>query len=106
MLTEKELSDFSWQREHLIKTIKDCVPAGETRDDLGRIAARREELESIVNGTAEEPVLLHPNMAGYYRQQVSALAEALNDDENRAEAADIIRSLVDRITLRVRPTSC
>ena len=38
-------------------------------------------------------------MAGYYRQQVAALSEALNAEENRAEAADLIRSLVDRIEL-------
>ena len=43
--------------------------------------------------------LLHPNMAEYYRQQITALAEALNAEENRAEAADLIRSLVDRIEL-------
>ncbi len=38
-------------------------------------------------------------MAGYYRQQVEHLEKALNADENRAEAADLIRSLVDRIVL-------
>ncbi len=38
-------------------------------------------------------------MAGYYRQQIARLAAALNADENRAEAANLIRSLVDRITL-------
>ncbi len=42
--------------------------------------------------------LLHPNMAGYYRAQVANLTKALNAEENRAEAADLIRSLVDRIT--------
>lgn len=45
-----------------------------------RLVIRQDELEGLV--------LLHPNMAGYYRQQVSQPAEALNDDENRAEAAD------------------
>src|SRR5690606_6720607 len=42
---------------------------------------------------------LHPNMAAYYREQVAALAEALAAEENRAEAADLLRSLVDRIEL-------
>ena len=44
-------------------------------------------------------MLLHPGMAAHYRKQVANLAEALNREENRAEAADLIRSLVDRITL-------
>ena len=38
-------------------------------------------------------------MAGFYRAQVAALAEALSAEENHAEAAEIIRSLVDRIEL-------
>jgi hypothetical protein len=38
-------------------------------------------------------------MAQHYRAQVARLARILNADENRAEAADIIRSLVDRIEL-------
>jgi site-specific DNA recombinase len=75
------------------------VPAAEIKDDLARIAARREELEALIEGTTEEPVLLHPNMAAHYRIQVANLAQALTAEENRAEAADLLRSLVDRIEL-------
>ncbi|HLS19921.1 MAG TPA: hypothetical protein VK090_08940 [Paracoccaceae bacterium] len=64
-----------------------------------RITAHREELEALLADTKEEPVLLHPNMAGYYREQVAALAEALTAEENRAEAADLLRSLIERIEL-------
>jgi site-specific DNA recombinase len=45
------------------------------------------------------PVLLHPLMAAHYRTQAARLAEALNDEENRAEAADLLRSLIDCIRL-------
>ena len=44
-------------------------------------------------------MLLHPNMAAHYRQQVANLTQALTADENRAEAADLLRSLLDRIEL-------
>ena len=54
---------------------------------------------SDLEGTTEEPVLLHPKMAAHYRAQVARLAEALNADENRAEAADLLRSLIERIEL-------
>ena len=94
-----ELGKLARQRENLIQAIKDGVPAAEVKDDLARITARREELEALLADTKEEPVLLHPNMAGYYREQVAALAEALTAEENRAEAADLLRSLVDRIEL-------
>ena len=45
-------------------------------------------------------MLLHPNMAAQYRKQVANLAQVLNREENRGEAADILRSRVDRIELR------
>jgi len=94
-----ELAKLARQRENLIQAIKDGVPASEVKDDLARVAARREELQAMLDGTKEEQVLLHPQMADHYRKQVAKLTAVLNDDENRAEAADIIRSLVERIEL-------
>ena len=91
------------QRENLIQAIKDGVPAAEVKEDLARITARREELEALLSGSTEEPVLLHPQMAAHYRAQVARLAEALNDEENRIEAADLLRSLIDCI--RLTPTA-
>jgi site-specific DNA recombinase len=95
-----ELARLAKQRENIIQAIKDGVPATEVKDDLARLVKRREELETLLSGTKEEPVLLHPNMAAEYRKQVASLAQVLNREENRGEAADILRSLVDRIELK------
>jgi site-specific DNA recombinase len=97
--TKSELAKLVKARDNIIQAIKDGVPASEVKDDLARITARREELEALLAGTKEEPVLLHPGMAAHYRDQVASLAEALNREENRAEAADLLRALVERITL-------
>ena len=43
---------------------------------------------------------LHPAMAEIYRQKVTDLAAALNAPETRAEAAEILRGLIDTIELR------
>jgi site-specific DNA recombinase len=94
-----ELARLLKQRENIIQAIKDGVPAGEVKDDLARVAGRREELEALLAGAMEEPVLVHPNMAAHYHRQVANLAQVLNREENRDEAADILRSLVDRIEL-------
>ena len=94
-----ELQKLVREKENLIQAIKDGIPASEVRDDLARMTARREELEALLDGSEEEQVLLHPGMGVFYRQQVASLAEALNAEENRAEAAEIIRSLVDRIIM-------
>jgi site-specific DNA recombinase len=95
-----ELARLIKQRENIIQAIKDGVPATEVKDDLARIVTRREELEALRAGIKEEPVLLHPNMGAEYRKQVANLAQVLNREEHRGEAADILRSLVDRIELR------
>jgi hypothetical protein len=95
-----ELARLTKQRENIIQAIKDGVPATEVKDDLARLVTRREELEALLAGTKEEPVLLHPSMAAEYRRQVANLAQVLSREENRGEAADILRSLVDRIELR------
>lgn len=94
-----EIGKLARQRENIIQAIKDGVPAAEVKDDLARITARREELESLLAGTKEEPVLLHPGMAAHYRAQVARLAAVLGTEENRGEAADILRSLIERIAL-------
>ena len=47
----------------------------------------------------DNPVLIHPNMANYYRDQIAALRAALGDELARVQAADLIRKLVDKIVL-------
>jgi hypothetical protein len=44
-------------------------------------------------------IRLHPNAAEIYRRKVAELELALNDDAVKAEAGEIIRSLIDRIVL-------
>lgn len=44
-------------------------------------------------------------MALCYRTEVTALVDALNDEARRDEAAELIRSLVDRIVLTPDPNS-
>ena len=44
-----------------------------------------------------------PDVAGVYRRKVERLAEALQHPQERDEAADAIRALIDRITLTPGP---
>ena len=69
------------------------MPGAEVKDDLARIASRHDELEALLATSKDEPVILHPGMAEHYRKQVVALADALNAEANRAEAADLLRGL-------------
>ena len=42
---------------------------------------------------------IHPNVGGIYRRKVERLAEALQHPQERDDAADAIRALIERITL-------
>ena len=44
-------------------------------------------------------LVLHPEMAGLYRQKVTALAEALEHPETRTEASEALRGLIDAIVM-------
>jgi len=45
-------------------------------------------------------VRLHQQLAKVYAEKVQQLEQALNDPNIRAETADVLRSLIDRIELR------
>ena len=65
------------------------------------LEARKADLERALAQAKEPPPLLHPEMATFYREQVAALHVALGEDdgEGRAAAAELLRTLVDKIVL-------
>ena len=99
---QKELKKLTDEKQKIIEAIKNGIPASEIKDELDQIVARRTEIEAYLETTEEAPVLLHPNMALRYQQEVNALTAALNRDETKAEAADLLRSLIDKIILKPR----
>jgi hypothetical protein len=42
---------------------------------------------------------LHPNLTELYRQKIMNLAEALNEEDTRLEAAECLRGLIEEIRL-------
>ncbi|WP_143079921.1 hypothetical protein [Roseinatronobacter thiooxidans] len=50
-----------------------------------------------------EPVAIHPGLAESYARKVADLAAALNAPEARAQAADLLRGLIENVTLRSDP---
>lgn len=69
----RELGRIKVQIKKLIEAIKNGVPPLSVKDELIELEARKAELLAALSSTVEPPALLHPNMAGYYRQQVSEL---------------------------------
>jgi hypothetical protein len=52
---------------------------------------------------ANEPPLLHPQMSDVSRERVSALCQALEQENGRSEATEGIRQLVETIILEPEP---
>lgn len=66
---------------------------------LRELEAKRNELaERIAYAPVDIPDI-HPNVAGIYRRKVERLAEALRHPQERDEAAEAIRALIERITV-------
>ena len=66
-----------------------------------QLESRKAELERQLADAEMPPPLLHPKMATFYREQVSALHEALQDDTEatRLKVGEALRSLVKEIIL-------
>jgi hypothetical protein len=66
-------------------------------------AGHEAEIEGLPADADAPPVVrLHPNMAEVYRLKMAELEIALNYDSIKAEAGEILRSLIRRIDVIIR----
>ena len=73
---------------------------------MDTLEAERASLAALLDGqTAPEPAALHPGLANVYARKVAKLAEALNHEDTRAEAVDILRGLIERVILQPHPNA-
>ena len=85
--------------DRLIDQLLAGVPTERVKDRMQVLEDRRAEIKRILETTEEAPVLFHPQMADRYHQEVQQLIAALNYEDHRAEAADLLRGLIDKIVL-------
>ncbi|MCW3477931.1 hypothetical protein OL599_25675, partial [Rhodovastum sp. RN2-1] len=96
--------------ERRLQGVLRAIEHGAWNDTL---RARLTELEtSKVDLTAQlatladpSPVRLHPNAASLYAAKVAELEVSLNAPEIRDEAAEALRSLIERVALTPDPTA-
>ncbi len=63
---------------------------------------RKEALLAQLAAADEPPPLLHPCMADLYRSKVEELAAALQREDTRLEASEMLRGLIESIVLTPR----
>ncbi len=96
---EKELARIKQEIGELIKAIKAGIHSPTLQAEFDELEARKAALEDELASDPPPPVRLHPNLSEVYRAKVENLRKALNDEEARPEAAEILRSLIDEIRL-------
>ena len=92
--------------ERKIASIVVAIEEGKYSRALGDRLAELERQRDLVQARkVENPagtIRLHPRLAEVYAEKVQQLEQALNEPSIRGEAAEILRSLIDRVELRPR----
>ena len=96
---KKELSDTRRMLDGLIDAIAGGLRSETLQAKLETFETRRRELEEELVAAAPPAPRCHPNLAELYRRKVERLQETLQDPEIRQEALEILRSLIEAITI-------
>ena len=101
---ERRLTKVRKDIDGLLTAITDGMYHSSMKAKMDTLEAERARLEGALAATPKpEPVALHPGLAAIYASKVSNLAEALNEEGTRAEAADLLRGLIEKVILQPDP---
>ncbi len=97
---ERRLAKVVKEIDRIVTAITEGLFHQSMKAKMDTLEAERAELEARLSATpAPEPVALHPGLSDIYARKVANLAATLNAPDTRSEAADLLRSLIDRIVL-------
>jgi site-specific DNA recombinase len=94
-----ELARVNRDLDRLVQALLDGAPARTVKDRMAQLEARKDVLEAELAQGEDVKVAMHPSMASIYRERVANLRDALAKEGCQAEAAEIMRTLIDRIEL-------
>ena len=101
---ERHLVKVRKEIDSLLTAITDGMYHPSMKAKMDVLEAERMRLEAALCAKPEPGlVAVHPGLSGIYAAKVSNLAEALNKDCSRAEAADLLRGLIDKVILHPDP---
>jgi len=98
-----ELAKIKRSLKHMLTIIEDGGYTRGMTDRMRELEAREDVLNDQLSQEPADTPDIHPNISEIYRHKVERLAEVLNQPENRAEAAEAIRGLIEKITLSPGP---
>ena len=95
----KQLSKINKELESLVAAVKAGILSDTLQAEFEHLERDKRVIEQELATEPPPPIHLHPNLAEIYRKKVENLTEALNAEETRQEAGEIIRGLIDEIRL-------
>jgi site-specific DNA recombinase len=96
----RRLEQVSRQLDGLITAISEGLRGNGLQDRLSALEAECARLEDSLRRPPPSPVRLHPHLADAYRHRVADLAKHLESEDGRAEALEIVRSLIERVAVQ------
>ncbi len=96
----RRLEQVSRQLNGLITAISVGLRGNGLQDRLSALESERARLEDSLRRPPPSPVRLHPHLAEAYRHRVAELAKHIESEDGRAEALEIVRSLIERVAVQ------
>jgi site-specific DNA recombinase len=93
------IADAQRKIEKLMEALKAGVDPALIKDEINNLQAHKRALEISADAKDEAPVFIHPNMAKRFHDTVQRLISKLNAANGYGEAAEEIRSMIEKIVL-------
>ena len=109
---ERRSSGDAWKAELVkiekqIRGIIEAIKAGmfheSMKAEMDTLEARKTELNTLLADVPEDTPDILPSASAIYAKKVAALTKALNRKEERQEAAETLRGLIEKISLTPGP---
>jgi site-specific DNA recombinase len=98
-LERDELDRIEREIRAIIEAIKSGIRTASMRDELLGLETRKEKLLAMHKQQHRSTPFIDPGLSDLYRKKVHQLREELSTQELRAEASEIVRSLIEEIRL-------
>ena len=98
-----EIEKTDRELEKAIDAILAGVPPLKLKDRMEKLEARKAELTTLLADVPDDTPDILPSAAAVYAKKVARLTEALNRPEERPEAAEALRALIEKIVLKPGP---
>ncbi|MBS7540655.1 recombinase family protein [Ancylobacter lacus] len=98
-----ELAKVTKQIRGIIEAIKEGMFQPSMKAEMDALEARKAELTAMLADVPADVPDLLPSASAIYAKKVGRLTEALNQPDQRAEAAEALRLLIEKIVLKPGP---